>query len=46
LLKNENHLAIIDINSFKSILEEGWYIYINNATSMRDINDLKKELDT
>ena len=39
-------MAIIDINSFKSILEEGWYVYINNATGMRDINDLKKELDS
>jgi ribosome biogenesis GTPase A len=39
-------LAILDFNSFKSILEEGWYVYINNATGLRDINDLKKELDS
>lgn len=39
-------MAIIDFNSFKSILDEGWYVYINNATGLRDINELKRELDS
>ena len=38
-------MAILDINSFKSILENGWYVLINTAAGFKDINDLKNSLD-
>ena len=44
-LKNENYLAILDVNSFKNILENGWYVLINSAAGFKDINDFKNSLD-